>query len=554
LEIVEYLICNKFAEIFLFDTEQFNTLELIYDNNSKEELQEIARLLFNYISSLSSIENIFSNFDKEKIKMLSNLIDSATEGIKENKKLIKFFREKKSNKKLFKIANKTKDDKRISDIQLLNESKITLIESNSKTRTSQYNKSDATFNQDYPNKNNIDKNFDPQNISDDKTNIINIKEKECKKEIKELLLKEDLESIKNRLKFPINNNKDTDDEKENQELIRKNNDFLIYNCEKLIENIKAYKVCNNRKNSLNRSDSKLHGNLNSQRQFQQLGSFSNGAQNIKYTPQIGQSIFLNKTMPILPSIKNHKDYFDIFDWDDTEICKQLTLVTHFIFQQIKFKELINSQWTKIDKKISAPNVYKLIERFNKISLWACEEILSYDKSSMRKLVLDKFINIAYILYKMNNFNDAFSIVTALNSFFIKDLKKTWKRVDAYSSIPKAKELNEIFSHTKNYAKLRELLDSCLGKPCIPFLGLFLKDLSYMDEGQKYIVTKQEDLGLLNLEKIKLVEIIFQKIVQYQNANYDFMPVFSLSFLADPDPISENLLIDLARKLGNKKFV
>jgi len=381
----------------------------------------------------------------------------------------------------------------------------------------------------------------------------------------------------------------------NLELLKKNNDFIINNCFEIIKKIKElssfdisdpyipnkniksnfenfYESKSKGKNSYDifiKMKAKKHNNNNvkknsllNQHVFKNDNKFSTFSTGFHFNKQIdkeSQKFLFDYQDPILPSSDNKKDYFDIFDWDDIEICKQLTLITHFIFEKIKFKELINSRWTKIDKKSSAPNVCRLIERFNKISLWACEEILSYDKSSLRKLVLDKFINIAYILCKMNNFNDSFSIVTALNSFFIKDLKKSWRRIDVNLSIPKAKELNDIFSNSKNFAQLRKQIDNCSGKPCIPFLGLYLKDLSFLDEAEKYILSKEcvekEKIlkYYLNVDKIKKVDIILKKFEENQKFKYQFKPVFKLSFLANPDPLSEKSLIDLGRKLGNYYF-
>jgi hypothetical protein len=554
---IEYLVCAKFDEFFLFETEQFTSYNLISSNNAREELLEIAKKFFIYLLDLINKNNSITYFEKEELNLYVNLLNSSEEGIKETKKFANFFlrnKKKEADENIYKthqdknhFSNQSQnlDD---SIIKSEGESKIFLKSKTFCDNILQNNQED--------NDNDTDKNI---NVKDNSKNVEN-------------KMEEELKQIKTRIKFHtichknsnLNDkskelNKSYDNDLINLELLKKNNDYLLNKCSEIITKIKnlnsniiTKKTHNStKKNSLL---NKLISNNNKSSNKKSLfltSAQTHFASNTINTNE-SESIFNNLTYdPILPSVKTHKDYFNVFDWHDTEICKQMTLVTHFILERIKPKELINSQWTKVDKKTSAPNVYKLIERFNKISLWACEEILSYDKSSLRKLVLDKFVNIAHILFKMNNYNDAFSIVTALNSFFIKELKKSWKRVDANSSIPKAKELNEIFSHAKNYAKLREMLDSCLGMPCVPFLGLFLKDLSYMDESHKYIVSKQEqNIHLLNLEKIKNVDVVLKKFEQYQKVKYEFKPVFKLSFLAEPDPLSENLLIEFARKLGN----
>jgi len=548
---IEYLVCAKFDEFFLFETEQFTSYNFISNNNAKEELLEIAKKFFIYLLDVIDKNNSITYFEKEELNLYVNLLNSSEEGIKETKKLVNFFLRNKK-KEADENIDKTNQDKNHNSNQSQNLDD-SIIKSKGESKIFFDN---ILQNNQEDNDNDTDKNI---NVKDNSKNVEN-------------KMEEELEQIKTRIKFHTICNKNSnlnakskgvnksyDNDLINLELLKKNNDYQLNKCSEIITKIKNFNsnILTKKSENSTKKNSILNKLISNNKKYSNTKSLfltttqTNLASTTINTNE-SESIFNYLTYdPILPSVKTHKDYFDVFDWHDTEICKQMTLVTHFILERIKPKELINSQWCKVDKKTSAPNVYKLIERFNKISLWACEEILSYDKSSLRKLVLDKFVNIAHILFKMNNYNDAFSIVTALNSFFIKELKKSWKRVDANSSIPKAKELNEIFSHAKNYAKLREMLDSCLGMPCVPFLGLFLKDLSYMDESQKYIVSKQEqNIHLLNLEKIKNVDVVLKKFEQYQKVKYEFKPVFKLSFLAEPDPLSENLLIEFARKLGN----
>lgn len=80
--------------------------------------------------------------------------------------------------------------------------------------------------------------------------------------------------------------------------------------------------------------------------------------------KIQQKLMKFQTDPILPS--NNCSYFNLFDWSEVEVARQLTLVTHFLYRKITYEELLNSQWTKYEKSIRAPNITKLIERFNKL--------------------------------------------------------------------------------------------------------------------------------------------------------------------------------------------
>ena len=241
--------------------------------------------------------------------------------------------------------------------------------------------------------------------------------------------------------------------------------------------------------------------------------------------------------------------FNILEWSEVEIARQITLITQYIFRKVDANELINSLWTKVDKLKYAPNVSRLIDRFNKLSNWVCEEILAYDSSRMRALIVEKFIRIGSELKEINNYNDCLTIVVALNSLQIKSLNKTWRKV-SFESMKHWKDLNTLCSFERNYGALREEVDKNKNKACIPYLGIFLKELAFIDEGHKYIMNK----NLINVEKIKKVSKIIDTLLSFKKYTYNFKPVFKLAFLAEPNPLTEDELTDLSSKLGNINLI
>jgi hypothetical protein len=186
----------------------------------------------------------------------------------------------------------------------------------------------------------------------------------------------------------------------------------------------------------------------------------------------------------------------------------------------------------------------MIDRFNKLSNWICEEILAYDSSKIRALIIEKFIRIAIELKEVNNYNDCLTVVTALNSLQIKTLNKTWTKI-SFENNKYWKDLNTLCSFDRNYLALREEVEKNQDKPCIPYLGIFLKELAYIDEGHKYIINK----SLVNIEKMKKVSKILETLLDYKKLTYNFKPVFKLAFLSEPSPLTEDELTDISSKLG-----
>jgi len=248
--------------------------------------------------------------------------------------------------------------------------------------------------------------------------------------------------------------------------------------------------------------------------------------------------------PLIP--EKISKYFDVTEWSESEFAKQLTLYTDYFFKKIEPKELLSSNWTKKDKFLLSPNVMRMIDRFNKICNWVCEEILSYDHKTNRVRAISKFIKIANFCQMINNFNDCVNIITALNNLSIKSLKKTWTILLKNPEISNMfKELNFLCSYTKNYENIRNEISMVKGQPCIPYLGLYLKELAFLDEGPKYINAN----NLINLEKLQKVGEKIEEIKEFQSNYYVFVPVTKLSFLADPKPKKEETLLQISSKLG-----
>ena len=253
--------------------------------------------------------------------------------------------------------------------------------------------------------------------------------------------------------------------------------------------------------------------------------------------------------------ENKCEIFDIFSWDPIEIARQITLFTQYLYRNIGCQELLLGGWTKSDKMEKSPNVSQLIIRFNKISKWIMEEILSYDSSKDRAKVIQIFITVAEELRKMHNLNDCFAVITTFNHLSIKRLKRTWKNVSAEAKNTQ-NELSKLCSILKNFENIKnEFLEyrnnvkdiNSISEGCIPYLAPYLKDLAFLEEGQKYFNEKK----LININKIIIVGRIIKNIKESQMFVYGYKPVYSLAILSDPDPLDDDKLTSLSESIEPK---
>jgi len=164
-----------------------------------------------------------------------------------------------------------------------------------------------------------------------------------------------------------------------------------------------------------------------------------------------------------------------------ETAAQLTISDQLVFRSIMPEELSSCSWNKKNKLEVAPNVVALTRRFNHVSFWTVEEVLKRETPKARGEAMAHFIRIAKKLNELNNLHSEFAIISALQSASIYRLNKTWSCL-ARRERQVFEKLTELFSEKDNFARLREHMDSIALKhqACVPYLGLYLTDLVYID--------------------------------------------------------------------------
>ncbi|KAG4304720.1 hypothetical protein PORY_001773 [Pneumocystis oryctolagi] len=229
------------------------------------------------------------------------------------------------------------------------------------------------------------------------------------------------------------------------------------------------------------------------------------------------NIGLNTPTPILP--KNLKK-FKLLDLDPLEVARQLTLIESRIYNKIKPIECLDKAWSKNLTNDTAENIKSMIIKSNQITGWVTHSILSQSEIKKRVDIMKHFINIADRCRSLNNFSTVTSIISGINSAPIHRLKRTWELVSK-KTINIFDSLNKIMDSAKNFSEYRELLH-VINPPCVPFLGVYLTDLTFIEDGNPNMIKNSKDL--INFSKrIKTAEVI-REIQQYQSVSYSFQIV------------------------------
>ncbi|XP_049884893.1 ras-specific guanine nucleotide-releasing factor RalGPS2 isoform X2 [Pectinophora gossypiella] len=195
-----------------------------------------------------------------------------------------------------------------------------------------------------------------------------------------------------------------------------------------------------------------------------------------------------------------------------DIANQLTLLDLPCFKAIKAEELITCGWNKLNKLTVAPNIVAFTKRFNRVSFWTVQEILNGQSPKVRAETMVHFIKVAKKLYDVNNLHSLFAVISALRSASIYRLTKTWACLSKKDK-QQFDKLAELFGEKDNWTALREYMNS-ISLPCIPYLGIFLTDLVYIDmahpAGSPHRTAK--------------MAVVLKALERYQSSEYDIVPL------------------------------
>ncbi|KAJ9664005.1 Guanine nucleotide exchange factor lte1 [Neophaeococcomyces mojaviensis] len=226
--------------------------------------------------------------------------------------------------------------------------------------------------------------------------------------------------------------------------------------------------------------------------------------------------------------------------DSQILAQQLTIVEQSALTEIEWTDLVDMRWDSkstnvldwaeyMAKHDDARGIDVVITRFNLVVKWALSEIVLTQDIEERARVLSKLIHVAAHARRLNNYATMLQVTIALMSTSCTRLKQTWSLVPGPDK-SLLKHMENLAQPVRNFHDLRVEMESTdLSTGCIPFIGLYVHDLTYNAQKPAEIQIEEGPEPLVNFERFRTAAIIIKGLLRLIDASlrYDFEPIHGI---------------------------
>ncbi|KRZ07605.1 Cathepsin B-like cysteine proteinase 6 [Trichinella zimbabwensis] len=148
--------------------------------------------------------------------------------------------------------------------------------------------------------------------------------------------------------------------------------------------------------------------------------------------------------------------------------------SHSIFHfKASLSEIL--QWSIDQAEEKCPHLTEFTNHFNKMSYWVRSQILLLADQRQREHCFVKFLKIMRHLRRLGNLNSCLALLSALDSGALRRLD--WPR----SAVDQLNQYSSLIDSSQSFKVYRTALAETK-PPCLPYLGLILQDLTFVEVG------------------------------------------------------------------------
>ena len=222
--------------------------------------------------------------------------------------------------------------------------------------------------------------------------------------------------------------------------------------------------------------------------------------------------------------------------DSQVLAQQMTLIEKSALTEIDWSDLVEMRWSNTPLKVldwaevlaktTVHGVDLAITRFNLVSKWVRSEIVLTQNIQERAQVITKYIHVAAHARRLHNYATMVQVTVGLTSSDCTRLHKTWEHVPAPDR-SLLKNMEQLVQPTRNFHELRSEIESAdFSDGCIPFIGLYVHDLTYNAQKPSRIAGPKDAEPLINFERYRTAAVIVKTLLRLIDASsrYQFEPV------------------------------
>lgn len=243
----------------------------------------------------------------------------------------------------------------------------------------------------------------------------------------------------------------------------------------------------------------------------------------------------------------NKPSFGLTDIHPLELAKQLTALESALFLRIQPMELVHYKEPNF-----SPNIVAILNFSNQLSNYVTETICAPYLSLIQRVYrLQTWLRIALSCAYFRNFNSVATIMASLQNHSIERLHSIWNALDKKDStlfdyLVRIVHPNHNFKvyRTKLNSITKDHLYSKSPLPVVPFVNLYLQDLTFLDDGNPSFKDPHSfrPNKLVNVDKyIRMTKIISN--LQFFQVGYSQSSLDSLDKRNSFFQVAENLSID-----------
>ncbi|OKL63158.1 hypothetical protein UA08_01168 [Talaromyces atroroseus] len=236
----------------------------------------------------------------------------------------------------------------------------------------------------------------------------------------------------------------------------------------------------------------------------------------------------------VPKMPDHVPF--ILAYDSRLLAQQFTVVEKSALDEVDWKDLVDMKWNNNSPSIVSwvhflaekerKGIDLVVGRFNLMVKWILSEIVLTRDIQERAWAIAKFIHIAAHSRQMCNYSTMLQIAIALSSVDCTRLQRTWALVSS-NDRRLLDDMESLIQPLRNFHELRvEMETTNLQNGCIPFVGLYVHDLTYNAQKPSQIPGTRGGDALVNFERYRTSARIVKCLLRLIDASnkYSLEPV------------------------------